>query len=299
MHSELPPETTSNSPVSQTAQSDSVDSPEAPLVSHFRFLPLDAIRTDQDQNERFALDPEALRQLADSIARLGLINPIRVRPEEDGFRLVAGFRRLEACRLLGRVTLACHIDPSPADSDAAIRLAENLERADLTVVEEARGVYRFEQTTHASPDELATRLHRSVNWIRHRLALNNYPFIVLDALHAKTISLGVADELALIQDPQQLRALLTAAIDNGCTTRQAAAWRIHANAFIGDSTGAATQPPPPHMEGPPPRVLKTCLICSREHDITTLSYVTICPTCLQQVQAVTAPPSPPHPTDTE
>lgn len=264
--------------------------------STFAYLRLDAIKYDHAHNDRFALDPERLRDLADSIARHGLINPILVTAHDNHPHLIAGFRRLEACRLLGWTTIPTLRTQQPESNANAIRLAENLIRTDLSPVEEAQAVARVRQHTKASPNELATHLNRSIHWIRHRLALANYPEQILDALHVGDVTLGVADELALIHDPQQRAALLEAAIRNGCTAAQAGLWRAHANAYTGDSTTSPSQAAPPELLGPPPRLLKACFVCQLEHDITECSQVTVCPACLTALQHAAAAPPPPAPT---
>lgn len=296
MSSESNPATTSSSPATQTEASASPDTPATSPLTTYRDVPLALIQANHDRNDRFALDPQALQQLADSIARCGLINPVTLRRHEDHFQLVAGYRRLEACRLLGKRTVHARIVDSDSTPDATTRLAENLVRADLSPVEEARCVDQLMSQSDRTPDQLATILHRSPAWIRHRLALANYPEELLEPLHTKAITLGVADELALVHDPQQRAALLEAAARNGCTAAQAALWRAHANAFLGDTTTAATQPSPPPVQGPPPVVTKTCFLCTIAHPITTLSYLTVCPTCLRAMKDAQQQPPPPPPT---
>jgi len=256
----------------------------------YRDLPLDLIDADHQDNDRFALDPDALRELADSIRAVGLINPIAVAQHGDRFHLIAGYRRLEACRLIGLDPVPAVIRDTPPERHVSVRLAENLTRANLSPVEEARTLQRLIQQHHHPPEQLATTLNRSTNWIQHRLALANYPEPVLEALHRKAISLAVADELALVLDPAQCGALLAAAIDSGCTGRQAAAWRVHANAYTGESTTAPTQSTPPQVLGPPPVVTKACAACQRPTPLTRMSYVCLCGDCTAAILHATAKP---------
>lgn len=301
-HSASPPETTSPSNSSPEAPSSCTAGTRPPPSSTLRDLPLDLIDADYDQNDRFALDANQLRELADSIRAVGLINPIRVAQHGDRFDLQVGYRRLEAFRLIGRQNIPALVTTTDEAPPATLRLAENLIRADLTPVEEARTVARLLEQTHHTTEQMATLLNRSPAWIQHRIDLANYPEEILDALHLRQIKLGVADELALVRDPAQRSALLRAAADNGCTARTAALWRAHANAYIGNSTATPTQAPGPPVTGPPPTVHKQCFACQQPFDITTLSYITVCADCLatleqaltHQRQATAQMPPPPR-----
>jgi ParB family chromosome partitioning protein len=275
--------TTSSSPATATPPSESAAGPAGPNLETLQSVPLDLIDADDQNNDRLSLDPDQLGELANSIRAIGLVQPIRVRKNGQRFHLVAGFRRLAALKILGRQCAPAIVNPFQQAPDPTVRLAENLVRADLSPVEEAHAVQRAADELQHSPATLAARLNRSKQWVNHRLALATYPEPILHALHNRQVSLGVADELALVADPAQRTALLQAAIRNGCTTRQAQAWRTHANAYIGDSTAAPSQTSPPADPGPPPRLLKSCFACDREHDVTELSYVTICSACVARV----------------
>lgn len=290
-----PRATMSSGPSPETASSPSHATNHAPTPTATIEVPLTLIDADDHDNYRIALNPEALHELTDSIRAHGLLHPLCVRRRGPRLQLVAGFRRLAACHLIGLAHVPVHILPADVHDDAAVRLAENVVRHNLSPVEEALAIERSQQETPRSPQDLAASLHRSVSWIRHRLALTNYDPAILEALHAGHLTLAVADELALVQDPTQRSSLLDAAIRNGCSASTARLWRTHANAYIGDTTSQATQPSPPPQAGPPPRVLKACIFCEREHDITTMSHITLCSPCLQQLQRAqdqTADPTP-------
>lgn len=293
--SESVPETTSPSSDSPAAPSSSTHGGSPSQSSTFRLLPLDQVEAHHDRNDRFALDAEQLRELADSLRAHGLINPISVAKHNDGYRLVAGYRRLEAARLIGWTRIPALILDTHKDADPGLRLAENLVRSALSPVEEARAIQKVAEQDDHTPEQIATRLNRSRDWVVHRMALANYPEEILDALHLRQIKLGVADELALVRDTLQRSALLRAAIDNGCTARTAGLWRAHANAYIGDTTTSPTQAPGPAVAGPPPTVHKQCFACDQPFDITTLSYLTVCSDCLRQLEQSHQPTPPAAP----
>jgi ParB family transcriptional regulator, chromosome partitioning protein len=140
-------------------------------------LPLDRIRPNPEQPRRH-FDAESLRELAESIRERGLLQPVIVRAEADGgFMLLAGERRYRASRLAG-------LDVIPAlirdDDPLEVALIENLQRENLTPLEEAQGIsalIRDHAYTHA---DVATLLHKSRPHVTNTLALTKLPQVIQD-----------------------------------------------------------------------------------------------------------------------
>lgn len=251
-------------------------------------LPLDKLRTDQDANHRFDLDPVQLGELAASMKADGLINPVRVVRRADGWHLVAGFRRVAAARMLDWSHIDATFDPDAEGPTDSQRLAENLVRAELTPVEEAHAINTLFNDGAMPIEAIAARLNRRPDWIEHRIAMASYPEPVLKALHLRLIGVGVADELAQIVSPDQLLLLLDAASRSGCSKRQAALWRATANAAVTDPTANHQPSNAIPLAGPPPIVVKQCFSCERTHDVTGMTYVTICAECTAAIQHAAA-----------
>ncbi|MEA2639676.1 MAG: ParB family transcriptional regulator, chromosome partitioning protein [Chloroflexota bacterium] len=104
--------------------------------AEYRKLPVREIRPNPNQPRRF-FDREALQSLADSIAAMGLLEDILVRPVPDGYELVLGERRWRATQLAGLDTISAKIVPLSDEEMRRISIVENVQRADLTEVEEA------------------------------------------------------------------------------------------------------------------------------------------------------------------
>jgi len=242
-------------------------------------LLLDTIVPDDENNHRFALEPQSVRQLADEIRAVGLLNPITVRREGQQYVVVAGHRRLAALRLLGATHVQANVIDGNAQLTAGARLIENLARENLSPVEEARAVYRMIEQGSQTPDELAARLNRSVQWVNHRLALANYPDDLLDALHTRSISIAVADELATLADDATRTYLLDAATRSGCTAAQARAWTAAAAVAQADPTASPQTQDFPHLAPAHTVVTRPCALCEQPKDVTTLAYLTICHDC--------------------
>ena len=168
-------------------------------------LPLDAIMDDPD-NERSNLYD--LVELADSIRTHGLIEPIRVYPINDNaqpaYRLVSGHRRRAAAQLAGLQTLPAFIT-TPPDTEATKhthRLIANIQRADLTDTEKARGYKLLMQTDPTlTQTRLAALLGISQSAIANSLRLLHLPTEVIELLDAGKLSPGHGIELLRIDSP--------------------------------------------------------------------------------------------------
>ena len=125
------------------------------------------------------ITPESVQTLAETIGRYGWISPVELIPMEevpnpvDGFKyhLRSGHRRVGACILLGRETVPA-IVTTGLDMDTALKLnfIENMERKDLTLVEEARALQAIYPST-MKPEEIAKDIRRSIHWVGSRLKL--------------------------------------------------------------------------------------------------------------------------------
>lgn len=152
------------------------------------YLPVDQIVAGD--NDRTDFDSpaaqEALRELADSIDRLGLAQPITVVPAEDGgWRIVAGERRYRAVRLLGRPMIEAIVrDLTPA-GEADVMLAENLARRDLNVIEEAQAYRKRLDAGDITEAELAAAVGKKAGYLRRRLSLLN---LIPEIQHALTLA---------------------------------------------------------------------------------------------------------------
>jgi len=112
-----------------------------------------------------------LSELAQSISENGLIQPISVRKTERGYELIAGERRLKACALIGRKTVEA-IVYDLSDKDCALwALIENLQRSDLGVFDEAKGIYELINLWNVSREEAAKRLGIAPSTLSNKLRL--------------------------------------------------------------------------------------------------------------------------------
>lgn len=182
------------------------------------WIKLDDIVTEKNHRLPDQADGVALRALADSIARDGLLQPIMVRRREDGkYLLIFGRRRLAATRLLGAATIdAAVISASLSDREVSrLRAVENLDRADLTPLEECAAVLQHFDAVKADAaacgqtlaeaemhERVAEDLGRSATWVRDRAYLARLGTRAKAMLLAEELTLKAARKLAELADPR-------------------------------------------------------------------------------------------------
>src|SRR5574337_1593779 len=147
------------------------------------------------QMARAAINETGLDELTESIKRVGVINPLVVEEVDGGYEVVAGHRRLLAARRAGLVALPCLVRSSRDPNPTALKLHENLYREELSPLEEGAFYAELMHECGEDTDALALLVKQSRGYVEARLnLLRGFP-AVLEALAAKEISLGVAQEL--------------------------------------------------------------------------------------------------------
>lgn len=194
--------------------------------THYAETRLDLIREPSHQL-REKIDPTRLGELADSIAAEGQHQAIGLRgPLDDGtFEVIWGHRRLLACIMLRKEEIMAKIHPASFDPLLAA-VSENIQREDLSPVEEALALQKF--IDRGEPAAALARLfRRSLPWVYGRLALLDLPADLRDAVHARHITLGVAEALADIDHEEYRKSLIAEVLRTGATTQTVNIWRAH------------------------------------------------------------------------
>ena len=165
-------------------------------------------------------DEEALNELADSIARHGLIQPIVVKPTLDGrYMIIAGERRWRACRIAEINEVPVIIKDTDDKTLMEIALIENLQREDLNPVEEALGYKALIDDFSLTQDEVASRMGKSRSAVTNALRLLKLTPAELEALRKGVISAGHARALLSVEDMPLRQRMLYAAVE-GASVRE-------------------------------------------------------------------------------
>lgn len=169
-------------------------------------LPTDSIRPNPNQPRRH-FSSESLRELADSIEQLGVLQPLTVRPAGQGWELIAGERRLRAARMAGLAHVPCIVMEADEEQSSLIALVENLQRRDLDFWEEAQALDKLINRYRLSQDECARRIGKSQSALANKLRLLKLPPAVLSLLRDHGFTERHARALLRLEDaPTQERA---------------------------------------------------------------------------------------------
>lgn len=158
--------------------------------------PIDAIHVNPEQPRR-RFDEVALEELADSIRQHGVLQPLLVVPEESGYRLIAGERRLRAARLAGLTEVPVTLHEEPGRHRAlALSLIENIQRRDLNAIEEAHAYRRLIDEFQMTQEDMARQVGRTRAHVSNTVRLLEVSETVQAALLNGSISAGHARALA-------------------------------------------------------------------------------------------------------
>lgn len=153
------------------------------------------------EQPRKNFDDEKLTELAQSIAKHGVLQPLLVRPMPDGsYRLVAGERRWRAARIAGISEVPVVIKEMSDEEAAVFALVENLQRADLDPVEEAQGFRRLMEDFGLTQEQVSERVGKSRPAVSNAMRLLKLPEPVLKSLSSGELSAGHARALAALED---------------------------------------------------------------------------------------------------
>lgn len=171
------------------------------------FLPAKTIRPNPSQ-PRQIFSEESLSELAESIRRHGILQPLSVRRTGAGYELIAGERRLRAGILAGLTEVPCLLMRMDDKESGIAALMENLQRQDLDYIEEARGIRLLMEQGRYSQEQVAALLGKSQSGIANKLRLLQHSDRVLDGLREAALTERHARALLKLQnDGQKLQAI--------------------------------------------------------------------------------------------
>jgi ParB family chromosome partitioning protein len=185
-------------------------------------IPLDQLKPNPYQPRKHFED-EALQGLATSIRQHGIVQPLVVTPLKDGsYHLIAGERRWRAARIAGLKTVPAIIRTTEKLEQLEVALIENVQRVDLSPLEQAASIQTLIQQFSLTHEEIAKRLGKATSTVYNIERLLGLPTAARDALENHKISEGHARAiLSLKDDASRQTYLLKAIIDQGWSVRQA------------------------------------------------------------------------------
>ena len=164
--------------------------------------------TPNPQQPRLQFNQESLDELAASVREHGVLQPILVRPLDDGqFQLIAGERRWRATRAAGLATIPALVEEIDDDTALEISIIENLQREDLSPLDEASMYDRMVREHGYSVRRLAQKLGKDKGYLENRLRLADAPEEVRELVSLRKDTLSHAYELMKVEDPKKRKRL--------------------------------------------------------------------------------------------
>ncbi|WP_133580922.1 nucleoid occlusion protein [Aureibacillus halotolerans] len=189
-----------------------------------RQIPVESIVPNQFQPRTVFID-EKIIELAQTIHTHGIIQPIVVRPmADDRFEIIAGERRWRAVSKLGWTEVPAIVKTFDDKQTASVALIENLQREELTVIEEARAYQRLLELHELTQEALAQRLGKGQSTIANKLRLLKLPSSIQEALLAKEITERHARAMIGLKNEENQLKLLQEIIEKQLNVKQTEEW---------------------------------------------------------------------------
>jgi len=225
-----------------------------------------------------------LDELRKSIKERGILVPILVEEMGEGYRVIAGMRRVLAAKEAGLLRVPALIVQEGEEWKAWASFAENALREEVNAFDEGRYITLLMAKLRKTQTEIAAVLGMSESWVSERLRIVEWPGDVREALIQDRIKYSVGKELSRVGDAGTRAMYLGQAITSGCTPAQATQWRMEwereqaarrsiAERGLLDRTGSADQA----EEG-------RCAVCEREVPRGTLRVLLLCPLCVEAIE---------------
>lgn len=170
---------------------------------------------------RREMDQESLQELADSIAQIGIVQPITLRQMDDGtYQIIAGERRWRASQLAGLTTIPAYVRKASDESVALMALVENIQREDLNAIEIALAYSNMQQVMNLTQEAVAEKVGKKRTTVANYLRLLKLPAPVQLALRNKQIDQGHARAILGLDSPAQQVRLFNEIQKKGYSVRK-------------------------------------------------------------------------------
>ena len=182
-------------------------------------IDLSQLRSNPYQPRKI-FDEEALKELSESIKEYGVFQPIIVKKSIKGFDIIAGERRVKASKMAGKTTIPAIVRDFTDEQMMQIALLENLQRENLTAIEEATAYKDIINALNITQDVLAKKLGKSRSHITNMLGLLRLPNSVQNMVLKSEISMGHARVLSKLENNEDITSLAEKVVNNNVSVRE-------------------------------------------------------------------------------
>ena len=186
--------------------------------NEIEMIPIKDIRSNPYQ-PRIHFDEDSLNELAASIKEMGVLEPIIVKRSIKGYEIVAGERRTKASQIAGLERIPAIIKDFNDQEMMEIAILENIQRENLSPIEEAQAYKNYMDTLDITQEEVANKFKKSRSYITNLLGLLNLPKEIQKEVTNKTISMSHARVLSKMEDKDQIIALANRIKNEGLSVR--------------------------------------------------------------------------------
>jgi ParB family chromosome partitioning protein len=183
-------------------------------------LPVAAIAPNPNQ-PRTSVDDQGIEELADSVKKVGVLQPIIVRPHGEEYQIVAGERRWRAAKAAGLQRVPVRVIAADEGESLELALIENLQRQDLNPMEEAHGYRRLMTEHQMTQAEMADKVSKSRPAVANTLRLLDLPEEVQELLAQDRITAGHARAILAVPDEERRLRLALRVVEGGLSVREA------------------------------------------------------------------------------
>ena len=257
---------------------------EASVKSVFKVIDMNKIDRPSD-GTRLEIAPEEIAELAQSIEERGLLQPILVTPRNNRFEIVAGDRRYLAHEKLGRKKIEAKVVEADNKDVAIDRATENLQRRDLSPLEEGMIYVNLRDEIHLTVAEIAKKMGKSPGRIERRLCVLRMPESFQKALHYGKVSMAVAEELWSTPDATKREYFIELAVEHGITTAVARTWVADYRKSLrvmGSDVGAGGLSGEPYEDVP---IYRACDLCKDPVEYKNVVELRLCPVCGEAIKS--------------
>lgn len=225
-----------------------------------------------------------LEELRKSIKERGVLVPILVEEMGEGYRVIAGMRRVLAAKEAGLLKVPALIVQEGEEWKAWATFAENAVREDVNAFDEGRYITLLMGKLNKSQVEVAALLGMSESWVSERLRIVEWPNDVREALIQDRIKYSVGKELSRVGDAGSRAMYLGQAITSGCTPSQASQWRMEWEREQAARKSIAERGLLERTSSSGTGVDTPCGVCEREVPRETLRVLLLCSTCVAAIE---------------
>ena len=233
---------------------------------------------------RFDVSGESVDELAESIKKIGLIEPLIVKQNKDKYEIIAGHRRLTACKRAAIKNVKCIVVDVSDDEQETIKMHENTQRLNVSPVEQ--GVYfsYLVQKKKMKQSEIAEMMNVSEGFVSQRLSIMSWHEELIAAVDESRISFSAARELSRITEEAALLSHLRQAVEHGVTPRVANVWWQDWLKLQGADIGGEVERDKSNDTPPGGNTSFNCGLCGEPFEYNKMVYLRLCNECYRELQ---------------